>query len=309
VSRPYTAARFAYLGLAALTAAFASPARTARSAEAPADGVRIVKDVAYYKGPGADKTRHRLDLYLPKEAKDCPVLFFVHGGAWTHGDKDWLGRHKPVGVYWARQGYVVVMANYRLSPAVKHPGHIEDVARAFAWTHRNIARYGGRPDRIFLWGHSAGGHLVALLATDDRYLKTEGLDLRDVQGVICMSGMYHVPEKNTAFDSIFGAGVENHKAASPLYHVGRHEPPFLILCADHDLVLCGKKPAEEFCRALRARKDRVEFHEIQGTNHVGLLWRAHRSDDPAVRAMTAFLNEQIHARHVGGNDSHTVSMP
>jgi acetyl esterase/lipase len=187
--------------------------------------------------------------------------------------------------------------------------HIQDVARAFAWTHRNIAKYGGCPDRIFLWGHSAGGHLVALLATDERYLKAEGLDLRTVQGAICMSGMYHVPEANTAFDSIFGPGVENHKAASPLYQVRPHEPPFLILYADHDLALCGKKPAEEFCRALRAKKDRVEIREIKDRNHVGLLWRAHRGDDPAVRAMTAFLNEQLHARHVGDKVPHTVSMP
>src|SRR5205823_5671892 len=103
-------------------------------------------------------------------------VFFVHGGAWRNGDKSGiLGVYSALGRFLVRHGLGAVIINYRLSPAVRHPAHVQDVAKAFAWTHKNIARYGGRPDQIFLCGHSAGGHLVALLATDPTYLKAEGL--------------------------------------------------------------------------------------------------------------------------------------
>jgi acetyl esterase/lipase len=90
------------------------------------------------------------------------------------------------------------MVNYRLSPAVKHPEHVKDVARAFAWTRKHIKEYGGDPDRIFLCGHSAGGHLVSLLATNPTFLNDEHLKLGDddrnaIRGVISICGVYLIP--------------------------------------------------------------------------------------------------------------------
>src|SRR5206468_3096567 len=114
--------------------------------------------------------KHRLDLYLPEGKSDAPVLFFVHGGGWTVGDKNLFGIAARLGKTLARRGIGLVSINYRLSPKVKHPEHIRDVARAFAWTHQNIGTYGGCKEEIFLCGHSAGGHLVALLSTDTQYL-------------------------------------------------------------------------------------------------------------------------------------------
>ena len=161
--------------------------------------VESVKDVAYYDSDGADPVKHKLDLYLPKGLKDYPVLFFVHGGAWVSGDKK---MYAPIGRVLASHGIGAVVTNYRLSPRVKHPAHIEDVARAFAWTHGHIGGHGGRADQIFCCGHSAGGHLVALLATDESYLKAEKLTLAHIKGVIPMSGVYQIPP--LLFASIFG---------------------------------------------------------------------------------------------------------
>src|SRR6266850_6787199 len=107
--------------------------------------VEVVKDVAYYDGPDAHDKKHRLDLYLPKDCADFPVLFFVHGGAWRHGDKNFFGVYAKLGKYWAARGIGSVVTNYRLSPSVQHPEHIKDVARAFAWTVRNISKYHGNP--------------------------------------------------------------------------------------------------------------------------------------------------------------------
>jgi acetyl esterase/lipase len=167
-----------------------SPAKVER----PVCDVQCIADQAYYDGPDADPIKHKLDLFLPKSQENFPVLFFVHGGAWVAGDKSFFGRYSEVGKCLARNGVGVVLPNYRLSPAVKHPEHIKDVARAFAWTVRNVPQHGGDPNRIFLGGHSAGGHLATLLATDLTYLQREGIDPAIVKGIVGVSGVYRYPD-------------------------------------------------------------------------------------------------------------------
>ncbi len=159
--------------------------------------VERVRGVVYCGGPDEDR-RHRLDLFLPKGLKDYPVVVMVHGGAWMVGDNRGCGLHSSVGEFLARHGIGAALPNYRLSPSVKHPEHVKDVARAFAWARAHIAEYGGSPDRLFLAGHSAGGHLVALLATDATYLNAEGLRTADVKGVIAVSGVYRIPKGKMA---------------------------------------------------------------------------------------------------------------
>jgi acetyl esterase/lipase len=152
-----------------------------------------LNNVPYRDGPCADDRRQQLDLFLPKGRTDFPVVVLVHGGAWMVGDNRCCGLQSSVGEFLASQGVGAVLPNYRLSPAVRHPEHVRDVARAFAWTRAHIAEYGGRPDQLFLAGHSAGGHLAALLATDETYLRAEGLSTADVKGVVAISGVYRIP--------------------------------------------------------------------------------------------------------------------
>jgi acetyl esterase/lipase len=164
----------------------------AEAAEPPK--LREVFDIRYH-----DADYHQaLDVIGPPDARNAPVVIVVHGGSWMVGDKDFYGRYRGVGRFLAQKGMVAVLINYRLSPAVKHPEHVKDVARAYAWVRHNITKYGGDPDRIFLCGHSAGGHLVALLATDDTYLKDPALklgekDRKALRGVIAVSGVYRIP--------------------------------------------------------------------------------------------------------------------
>jgi acetyl esterase/lipase len=250
--------------------------------------VDALKDVAYFDGEGADKVKHRLDLYLPKDRKDFPVLFFVHGGAWQRGDKDqYLGLYGKLGKSFASQGVATVVINYRLSPAVKHPEHVKDVARAFAWTHKNIAKYGGRADQIFVFGHSAGGHLVALLTTDDVYLKAEGFGVRDVKGVIGMSGVYSIPEN--IFPRVFGTDPLSRKQASPIEHIKAGLPPFLLLYADNDLPGCDKEPCDAFCKGLKEKGNNVQEVEIKDSNHYLIIMSAPLPDEPAAKAILSFI--------------------
>ncbi len=251
--------------------------------------VRTVRDVAYFDGPGADPVRHKLDLYLPQGEKDFPVLFFIHGGSWRHGDKNFLGVYEALGTFFARRGTACVVINYRLSPAVRHPEHIRDVARAFNWTFRNIAKYGGRPDRIFVSGHSAGGHLAALLATDPEWLKAVGLKTDAIRAVIAISGVYDLTELPRAF-AVRTFGPESAvEAASPTRLVRPGLPPFLILYADHDLPACDRKPAEAFAKALREKGTEAETVEIAGSNHFKMVLSVCVPGNPECEAVMAFL--------------------
>jgi len=191
-----------FIPLVVVLATFAVPAcrvtdvplwRPAPRSPSDEFNVERVRGVTYYEGLPADAYRHRLDMFLPKGVKDYPVVILVHGGAWIMGNNRACGLYSAVGECLARQGIGVVLPNYRLSPEVKHPEHIKDVAHAFAWTHAHIAEFGGSPARLFVAGHSAGGQLVSLLATNECYLKAEGLQVGDIRGVIGISGVYHIP--------------------------------------------------------------------------------------------------------------------
>ncbi len=250
--------------------------------------VETIKDVTYYDADGTDTAKHKLDLFLPKGQKDYPVLFFVHGGAWQRGDKDqYLGLYGKLGKMFASLGIGTVVINYRLSPAVQHPEHIKDVARAFAWTHKNIVRYGGRADEIFVFGHSAGGHLVALLATDNTYLKYVGLGVDAIKGVIGMSGVYRIPEN--IFPRVFGTDPARRKQASPIEHVHPGLPPFLLLYADNDLPGCDKEPCDAFCKALKEKGNKVEEIEVKDSNHYLIIMSAPLPDEPVAKAILSFI--------------------
>jgi acetyl esterase/lipase len=246
--------------------------------------VETVSDVSYCEGD--DKPKHKLDLYLPKGQKDFPVLFFVHGGGWRSGDKNYFGVYSNLGTFFARHGVGTVVINYRLSPEVSHPEHIKDVARAFAWTFKNIAKYGGLPNEIFACGHSAGGHLVSLLATDGSYLKAEGLAPDAIKGVLSISGVYSLPDG--FFQAVFGKDSDQRKQAFPLNHVHSGLPPFLLLYADRDFPGCDKM-SEEFAKAIRDAKGEVETQEIKKSNHYNIILSASLDDDPVSGTLLHFV--------------------
>jgi acetyl esterase/lipase len=254
--------------------------------------VQVVRNIAYCEGEGADPVHHRLDLYLPKGQKGFPVVFIVHGGSWTRGNKNHLGIYAALGRCFARHGIGMVSINYRLSPAVKHPEHVKDVARAFAWVHKNIAQYGGRPDEIFVAGHSAGGHLVALLATDERYLKAEGLTLKAVRGAIPVSGVYTLPD-HPILHRAFGKDPAVLRDASPVCHACAAAPPFLIIYSDHELPGCEGAQAEAFCKALCGKGCRAESFQAVHRNHLSVLVNAMYDTDPVMRHMLGFVASEV----------------
>jgi acetyl esterase/lipase len=301
--------------LAALAAALAGPgsARAAAPPAPPRYRVQAVRNITYYEvRRDPDRYRHRLDVYRPRGKDRCPVLFFLHGGAWVAGSKDdvlGLYGYGTIARRLAERGLVVVLPNYRLSPRVRHPEHVKDVARAFAWACANVRKYGGDPGQLFVGGHSAGGHLAALLATDERYLKQVGRGLKDVRGVIGVSGVYRVedlelklsvadPSKSLRFRFharpfavAFGGDPKVAREASPLTHVRRGLPPFLILNGGFDYPAL-RKMGRDFTAALKENGCPVQAKVLPWRTHETLLFDiAHRTADRATTdAIVGFIN-------------------
>ncbi len=290
--------------------------------------IEEVRDVPYKTGPGTDPFRHRLDMFLPKNKKDFPIVVLVHGGGWDQGDNRCSGLYSSVGEFLASQGICAVLPNYRLSPHVMHPEHVKDVAAAVAWTRSHAGKYGGDARRLYLMGHSAGAHLVALLAADESYLEAEGMKSADIKGVITFSGVYRIPEglmygalggsgpralrleqmlplrgesdpfwkwhppgwhlAADTYGPAFGDSTTQRVNASPITHVRRDLPSFLILSPEYDLPTLGPQ-ADEFHAALRDKGCDARLVRVPRRNHNSLLFSAITPQDPAARAVMEFV--------------------
>src|SRR5262249_37788166 len=143
--------------------------------------------------------KQKLDVYERKGLSNAPVLIYVHGGAWTRGDKDAVNELPE---FAQRNGLLLISVGYRLTPEADAGGQADDVARAIAWSKANAAKYGGDPSKIFLIGHSAGAHLVALVGVDPNYLGRYTMAPKDLSGIICLDGAgYDAPQEMKWFDA------------------------------------------------------------------------------------------------------------
>lgn len=224
------------------------PGQSAQPPTSPtANSFQQKLNIPYTEIPGADKNLLSLDVYspVPPIKGGAPVVIMVHGGGWRAGDKasGAVGREKAA--FFTSQGYVYVSVNYRLSPAVKHPAHTQDVARAVAWVAKNIKSYGGDPAKISLMGHSAGAHLAALVATDERYLAAvgespallNGIILLDTAGYDIARNMGELSEgrlNQALYENAFGKDPAIWEEASPITYAkpGKKLPRFLVFYTD-----------------------------------------------------------------------------
>lgn len=159
-----------------------------------------IKRISAPYGEGAI---HNLDIYIPDgEARAVyPVVFFIHGGRWTDGNKE---QYKFVGSRLAKEGFITVIPDYRKYPNVKFPEMIEDPAAALAWTVENIGRYGGDPKTIHVSGHSSGAHMGALLSVDVRYLAVHDLKPSVIKSFVGLAGPYDFTPREKDLIDMFG---------------------------------------------------------------------------------------------------------
>lgn len=273
-------------------------------------------DISY----AGESPRQKLDVFRPITREKLPIVLFVHGGGWFIGDKDFFGVHRNVAKSIARKGYVVIATNYRLSPEVKHPVHVEDVSKALAWIFANPPVHGGDTNRVSLVGHSAGAHLVALLATDSGLWNKPGgpkaSDFSSICGVVGLCGVYQIPAGNqfmslaeqaglakqiggitgpdgktfNPFKIAFGEDEVICRKASPITHVRKGLPPFLLLVAERDLPGLGYM-AGEFEGALIKSGISCKNLTIPETTHVSLLAEVNRPRSATAMELGKFLQE------------------
>lgn len=258
----------------------------------------VQRDLPY----GTAHARQVLDLHAPANAKGLPVVFWIHGGGWQAGDKREVQR-KPE-AFLAR-GFVFVSTNYRLLPAVDMDTIVRDVAKSLGWVHAHIAKHGGDPQRIFVMGHSAGAQLAALLCTDERYLRAEGVPFSALKGCVPVDGdTYDVPaiievaetrwrvhgQKPAAFGhrKKFGDDPEKHRDLSAVTHVakGKGIPPFLILhVADHPDT---SAQAFRLGAVLKEAGVPVKVFGARETNHHGINANLGVDGDPSTKELDTF---------------------
>ena len=215
------------------------------------------------------KQRCRLDVYYPADIKDFATVVWFHGGGLSGGEKFVPAQLK-------NQGIAVVAVNYRLYPKVKCPVYIEDAAAAVAWTFKNIQKYGGNSNLIFVSGHSAGGYLTSMVGLDNKYLAKHGVDADKIAGLIPYSG-HTITHFTVRKERDIPGSQPIIDEFAPLFHVSSNAPPLVLITGDRNLEMLGRY--EENAYMMRMMKvaghKQTEIYELQGFNHGQMAEPAH----------------------------------
>lgn len=264
----------------------------------------VKKDIPYVPAGHALQV---LDLFAPEGAKNLPVVFWIHGGDWQSGDKSEVQLKSHA---FNDKGFVFVSTNYRLLPQANMGTIIQDVAKAIRWTHDHIAGYGGDPKRIFVMGHSAGAQLAAIVCTDDRYLKAEGLSFGILKGCVPVDGdtydvpaivevaetrarVHGLPTPTFGHRMKFGDSPEKHKDFSAVAHVARDKgiPPFLIVyvAGQPD----NSAQAQRLGNALGKARVPVSLFAARDTTHEKINNDIGRPDYAGTKLLWEFMDDSL----------------
>jgi len=257
-------------------------AEKAQRARVVPEGLEFLPDVVYGKGGGKDL---KLDILRPKQppVEPMPVVVYIHGGGWKGGSKAAM---PPLCNRLAQQGYFCASVEYRLSQEAVFPAQIEDCKCAIRFLRAHAKEYKIDPDRIGVWGHSAGGHLVALLGTAGDAKDLEGAggwqdQSSRVQCVIdCFGptdftvipkGLEGVKEQmSSPVTQLLGGPVlenmEKAAKASPITYVSKDDPPILIMHGDQD-PLVPLSQSQKFYEALKKAGVDATLHIVKGAGH------------------------------------------
>jgi acetyl esterase/lipase len=290
---------------------FAVAVATASPQVSPPDSIEVVRDVVYAavpQDPDEPPVQLLLDAAFPKETdgQPLPVVVYIHGGGWVMGNKsDGL----PMAIAMAEGGYLGVTVQYRLAGQATYPAAVHDCKAAIRFLRANAEALGIDPDRIGVWGHSAGGHLAALLGTSHGVPELDGrLGPQQVSTEVACAVSVSGPADLNHFDGRRGQQVlqqwfglpaskertQRQRMASPVTHVDPEDPPFLIVHGLRDNIV----PPEQG----RLLHERIEQSGGQ-TQFVPVDGAGHMIADPHIYAQIGeFFDE-----HLGGSVSDTMS--
>lgn len=253
------------------------------NARQPAGDTVAHHDIAYDTSDGL-----ALDVYAPPNAKNAPVVVFLYGGSWKSGKRQW---YRWVGESLAAKGIVVVVPDYRLWPKARLDGFVGDAAKAVRWSRDHVGEYGGSASRLFVMGHSAGGHIASLLATDVSRLGAVGMKPRDLSGFIGLAGPYDfLPLKRDDFIDMFGHTPAEQARSQPVNFVDGDEPPALLLQGRDDSTV---RPANALSLQERyeANGERAQVKLYPDMGHMGILFalRGRKNDAPVLDDIVRFV--------------------
>ena len=262
------------------------------------DYINKISDIEFAK---EGEKSLKLDLYLPKDSSEkVPVIMWVHGGGWKQGSKE-----KAQGLWLVKEGYAVASISYRLTQEAIWPAQINDCRSAVRFLRSNAAKYNLDPSKIAAWGGSAGGHLVAVLGTQE-LPKDEKVSSR-VQAVLDWYGpadlltmppnvvsdkrtIEQVSNSNGA--KLLGKTVcdvpDLAKEASAFWNVSKDDPPFLIMHGDKDPGV----PVEQSMKLHEKQKEigaPTELFIVKGAGHGGKLFQT----DEAKKVVLTFFDKVL----------------
>jgi arylformamidase len=242
-------------------------------------------------GYGADPSQ-LADVYLPPHPANAPILVVVHGGAWRYGDKASPGVIEQKVAYWLPKGYIVVSLNYRMLPAAGPGQQALDLGRALAWVQGQSGAWHGDAARLFVMGHSSGGHMVALLAADRAMRERAGVKPWRASIILDGAGfdlLDVMPRPHAAFyDDAFGADRAGWIAASPAEHLGAGMAPTLLICSTLRAESCRR--AEAYGKKLTALGNRAIVKGV-ARNH-GEIDADVGDDNEETREIAGFMQAQ-----------------
>jgi arylformamidase len=273
-----------------------------------ADAQPVARDVPYAPAPAHQ--RQVLDVYAPAGARGLPVVYWIHGGGWQTGDKGQVAL-KPQA--FTAAGLVFVSINHRLWPSVEMGDIIRDVAKGLRWVHDHVAEYGGDPTRVLVMGHSSGGQLAAIVCTDDRYLKAEGLTLSMIKGCVPVDAdtfdipaiievaevrarAHGFPLPTSGHRQKFGNDPVKHRDYSAVTHVAANKaiPPFLIMhVAGHPDT---SAQAQRFRAALERAGVAVTVFGARESTHNMINDNIGKTGEPGSDAVFAFVKQVLAPR-------------
>ena len=258
-----------------------------------------------YDPSAPNDPKRQLDLYLPA-GRDFPTVVFVHGGGWAWGDRTQrfggADIYRNIGRFLAGQGIGAAVIGYRLVWPGPWQEQVGDVARAAAWVQAHIGERGGRADRIFLMGHSAGAQLAARVATDPSWLEAAQGSPAGICGVVAVSGAaydlgdietYRKGSDPLYFAERFGGsrldGTWWHDA-SVVPFLDASDPPFLVISATGESAGLRLQSAL-FHDALGRAGVRSTFVSVKGSSHERIILELSRDDKTAGPASLAFIRD------------------
>jgi acetyl esterase/lipase len=286
--------RRASMGLLASLAAACSPLATFNTLT-PKDGgvVRAGHDIAFMDGP-----RGKLDVYAPRNASNAPVVFFQYGGSWNSGRRqDYAFAGRAI----AAQGFVVVIADYRVVPEVVFPAFLQDGANAVKWVSQNIANYGGDPGQIILAGHSAGAYNAAMLTLDRSYLDAVGVSHASIRGLVGLSGPYDFYPWDIDISRITFGAWPDPLQTQPITFVRADAPPALLVTGSADTLVRPRNTRSLTAKLVEAGA-KAESQIYDGVDHPGTLLalsRPLRGRAPVLEAFAGFARGSVQGAPAG----------